>query len=90
MSRKPRVKCQRLGSKLRQIREEYGWTKEEMISAIGMTKKLQTRLLDSFEKGVREPSRLIILQYARLANVSVESLVDDNLDLPHTLRGLGR
>jgi DNA-binding XRE family transcriptional regulator len=40
-----------------------------------------TRLSD-YEHGKREPNLMLILQYARLAKVPVENLIDDSLDLP--------
>jgi transcriptional regulator with XRE-family HTH domain len=53
--------------------------------AVEMAKKLEfqwyTRLSE-FESGKREPNLLLLLRYARAANVSVESLIDDKLDLP--------
>jgi transcriptional regulator with XRE-family HTH domain len=38
--------------------------------------------VSEFESGRRDPSLMILLQYARAANVPVEYLIDDNLDLP--------
>jgi hypothetical protein len=35
--------------------------------------------------GSREPSLLVILNYARLANVYVDVLIDDELDLPEQI-----
>ena len=37
--------------------------------------------LSEFESGRREPNLLVLLRYARLAKVSVESLIDDEMDL---------
>jgi hypothetical protein len=34
---------------------------------------------------VREPSLLVLLRYARVAGVSVDKLLDDELDLPEKL-----
>jgi transcriptional regulator with XRE-family HTH domain len=38
--------------------------------------------VSEWERGRREPNLMLLLRYARLANVSVESLIDDDLDLP--------
>jgi transcriptional regulator with XRE-family HTH domain len=38
-----------------------------------------------FETGQREPSLLVLLEYARVANVSVEALIEDEVDLPDKL-----
>jgi transcriptional regulator with XRE-family HTH domain len=38
--------------------------------------------VSNYELGTREPDMLIVLRYARLANVTMETLVDDQLNLP--------
>jgi DNA-binding XRE family transcriptional regulator len=38
--------------------------------------------ISEYEHGKREPNLLLLLSYARLANVAVEALIDDGLDLP--------
>jgi transcriptional regulator with XRE-family HTH domain len=42
--------------------------------------------VSEFERGLREPSLLALLQYARLAGVSTDVLIDDELDLPAKLK----
>jgi hypothetical protein len=39
-------------------------------------------VVSSYELGTGEPDLLTLLQYARLAGVSVESLIDDKMSLP--------
>jgi transcriptional regulator with XRE-family HTH domain len=53
-----------------------------------MTKRLHTVKVDlqpghvsEYESGKREPSLPVLLQYARIAGVSMETLVDDELEL---------
>jgi transcriptional regulator with XRE-family HTH domain len=41
--------------------------------------------VSEFETGKREPSLIVLLRYARLANVCVDTLIDDDLDLPAKL-----
>jgi hypothetical protein len=38
--------------------------------------------VSEYESGRRDPNLMVLLRYARLANVSVESLIDDELELP--------
>jgi hypothetical protein len=37
--------------------------------------------IDKYENGLGEPPPIVLLQYSRLAKVSVDTLVDDELDL---------
>jgi hypothetical protein len=39
-------------------------------------------VVSSYELGTGEPDLLTILRYARLAGISVESIIDDKLSLP--------
>jgi len=41
--------------------------------------------ISAYELGNREPSLLVLLNYARVAGVYVDVLVDDELDLPGKL-----
>jgi len=45
------------------------------------------RRISEFERGTTEPPLVIVLQYARVAGVHMEDLVDDELDLPAKLPG---
>jgi len=38
-------------------------------------------VISAYEHGTREPNLLTLLRYARLARVSVETLIDDKLRL---------
>jgi transcriptional regulator with XRE-family HTH domain len=38
--------------------------------------------ISRYESGQREPSLLVLLEYARLARVSTDVLIDDRLKLP--------
>ena len=51
-----------------------------MAKALNM--KTAYTAVSAYERGVREPDLIVLLRYARLAKVSVESLIDDKLDLP--------
>jgi transcriptional regulator with XRE-family HTH domain len=78
----------RLGSKLLQIRRSLGLTQEQMARVLGdLPSPPQPAHISRFEQGVREPSLLVLLAYARVAVVAVEVLIDDKLDLPTNLSG---
>jgi transcriptional regulator with XRE-family HTH domain len=38
--------------------------------------------VSEYERGLREPTLLVLLRYARLAGISVDALIDDELSLP--------
>ena len=82
-----RQRPERLAEKLRQIRLALGLSQSEMVRRLGVEDQLDGARISGFETGLREPTLLILLQYARLANVYMEALVDDELDLPEKLPG---
>lgn len=84
MGRTARRKPARLGEKLLHIREALGLSQNQLIKRLGFEELVQGTI-SAFESGTREPSLLVLLEYARIANTSVESLIDDGLDLPEEL-----
>ena len=82
MGRKERVKPDRMAEKLRAIRINRGLTAESLIEQLNCPKAtLYRATITEFENGKREPPSLVLLAYARLANIAVEVLIDDELDL---------
>lgn len=80
-SRQPRPK--RLAAKLREIRLKLNLTQEQMFERLGDTKTpLYSGHIGLYETDQRVPPLLVLLRYARVAGVSMETLVDDELDLP--------
>jgi transcriptional regulator with XRE-family HTH domain len=84
-SRLARHTPRRLAEKLALIREGLGLSQNEMLRKLGSPEKLLQSSISGYERGVREPPPLILLAYARAANVYVEVLLDDDLDLPKVL-----
>ena len=85
-TRSARPKPDRLPEKLKQIRQLFGYTLEEMAEALKGVKKSppsKSHVL-RFETGEREPSLLVLLEYSRVSRISLETIVDDNLDLKLT------
>ncbi len=85
MGRKPRQKPNRLAEKLAQIRAGLGLSQNEMIWRLGAEDTLTQNRISDYELGVHEPSLITLLAYARAANVAMEAIVDDELDLPAKL-----
>jgi transcriptional regulator with XRE-family HTH domain len=84
MGRTSRRKPARLGEKLLHIRQELGLSQNQLIRRLGFEELVQGTI-SAFECGSREPSLVVLLAYARAAHVLVESLIDDELDLPRKL-----
>lgn len=75
-----------LPAKLLKIRELLGLTQEQMAARLSQIKSpLHPGQVSRFEQGKREPSLPLLLKYARIAGVSMDILVDDELDLPERL-----
>ena len=85
MGRAARLKPERLAEKLLQIRLALGLSQNEMIRHLGLEEVLYQSNLSGYETGEREPPLPILLRYARAANVIVDALIDDELDLPSEL-----
>jgi len=69
--------------KLRAIRTRLGLSQEQMASRLSdVPSPPQPGHISRFELGMREPSLLVLLAYARLAGISMDLLVDDELELP--------
>ena len=82
-----RPKPERLGEKLRQIRDALGLSQTEMLRRLEAEDLIAYNQISQYETGRREPPLTILLQYARVAGVSMETLADDELDLPDRLPG---
>jgi transcriptional regulator with XRE-family HTH domain len=85
MGTKPRLKPERLADKLRQIRLALGLSQSEMWRHLRLEDLIAFKQISTYELGKREPPLPILLRYARAVNVSVEALIDDELDLPAKL-----
>jgi transcriptional regulator with XRE-family HTH domain len=80
-----RLEAKRLGEKLIQIRNALGLSQSEMLKRLGFEDVLVYNRISDYELGKREPPLPVLLQYARVANVSTDLLIDDDLDLPARL-----
>ncbi|HEV3470419.1 MAG TPA: helix-turn-helix transcriptional regulator [Pyrinomonadaceae bacterium] len=76
---------ERLADKLRQIRLALGLSQSEMWSRLGVQDLIVVKQISAYELGKREPPLMVLLAYARAANVIADVLIDDELDLPDKL-----
>ncbi|HEV2862197.1 MAG TPA: hypothetical protein VGX48_14395 [Pyrinomonadaceae bacterium] len=85
MARSPRPKPARLPEKLLQIRFALDLSQDGMLRELGLDEKLSRTSVSAYELGTSEPPLPVLLDYARIANVWMDVLVDDELDLPDKL-----
>jgi transcriptional regulator with XRE-family HTH domain len=72
----------RLAEKLLEIRTKLGLSQNGIIRRMGLIEEIIQADVSAYELDQREPPLLVLLNYARAANVLVEVLIDDDLDLP--------
>ncbi len=86
MGRSHRPRVERLGPKLREIRQQLDLTLDQMIARLDCPRMhLHAASISLYESGQREPPLKVLLQYAKVAGLTVEMLIDDDLDLPERL-----
>lgn len=78
MGRGKRKQPKYLGKKLKQIRLDLGWTQEQIAERLGV----DSGAISRYERGLRAPSLLELLEYSSLAKTSMEALVSDKHKLP--------
>src|SRR5205085_4051236 len=85
MGAKPRQKPASLGEKLLLIRTTLGLSQSAMLKQLGFEGAIWYNQSSAYERGRNEPPLPILSQYARIANVIADVLIDDELDLPARL-----
>ena len=83
----PRPRPIRLAEKLLNIRLALGLSQSEMLRRLGIEGQVNYTQISEYERDKREPTLMVLLEYARVAGVYLEDLVDDELDLPARLPG---
>jgi transcriptional regulator with XRE-family HTH domain len=85
MAKASRKKPGRLAEKLLEIRQKLGLSQNGLIRRLGLTEELEQDYISKFERGVLIPPLHVLLAYAEAANVWVEALIKDSVDLPERL-----
>jgi transcriptional regulator with XRE-family HTH domain len=82
-----RRKPARLAEKLLEIREKIdgGLSQNELVRRLGLEGEFDQERVSKFERGDREPPLHVLCAYADLANVTLDVLARDTLDLPARL-----
>jgi transcriptional regulator with XRE-family HTH domain len=71
-----------LAAKLLQIRRSLGLTQQQMVERLKAqrkTLKVYPGNISRFEQGLREPTLLVLLAYAKTVAVTIDVLVDDSV-----------
>ena len=79
--------AERLAEKLLAIRKALGLSQNELIRRLGFVNELTQGHISAYERkrNQRVPPLGVVLAYARAANVAMETIVDDDLELPTEL-----
>lgn len=72
----------RLGEKFLQIRTALELTQESMLARLELPTEITQSNISAYERGTKEPPIFVIMKYAKVANVWIDVLVEDTLDLP--------
>ena len=81
MNKDSALNPQKLGNKLLQIRSHLKLSQSEMLVKLGLHERLYRSNISQYERGDREPSLLVLLKYARAVNITVDTLIDDEINL---------
>jgi transcriptional regulator with XRE-family HTH domain len=85
MGKASRQKPKYLGEKLRRIRFAFDLSQGGMLRLLGIDDEGYRNYISDFENDKREPSLPVLLRYAQIANVWVDVLINDALDLPEKI-----
>jgi len=75
----------RLGEKFLQIRAALDLTQQSMLERLDLPPEFSQSNISAYERGTKEPPIFVIMKYAEVANVWIDVLVEDSLDLPHII-----
>jgi len=76
---RPRPK--HLATKLLQIRLRLGISQRELVKRLGVQALIHYTNISKYELDKNEPPLAILLAYARLAEIPVEQIIDDEIEL---------
>ena len=79
------VQPARLAEKLKKIRENLGLSQSEMLRLLELDRKVYYTAISGYELGTREPPLPVLLNYARIARLCVDDLIDDKINLPRRI-----
>jgi transcriptional regulator with XRE-family HTH domain len=87
MKKAPPITSDRLPQKLKAIRVSLKLSQNQLLERIGFADHLFRSNISQYERGLRVPAPAVLLAYARLANVDLAVLIDDDFKLPGSVVG---
>ncbi len=82
ISCKDRINATSIFNTQAEIRQSLELSQNGLIRFLGFEDELTQAEILAFERGVRIPSLIILLRYARSVSINVEIIIDDKLELP--------
>ena len=82
MGKQARPKPARLAEKLLTIRKKLGLSQNGLIRRFGLEDDLAQDYISKYERAALEPPLYVLCAYADLANVTLDCLARDSVDLP--------
>ena len=82
------AKFEHLPAKLRAARKHLGFSQSELAAQLRIAPHYGR--VSEYERGKRTPGILTLLDYSRLAKITVNDLVDDEIDLTQFRDALAR
>lgn len=67
------------------IRDEMNLSQNDLLKQIDFESIFDRSTISHYESGEREPPLPVLLSYAKLANIYVDVLIDDEVDLPEQI-----
>ena len=74
-----RAKPKHLSAKLRAVRKRLGLSQSQLAARLSFD--VENGRISDYELGKRQPNVLILLDYARVAGIHIDDLVDDGVNL---------
>ena len=72
-----RRRPERLAEKLLKIRSTLGLSQTELHKSLGVEEDIPYTRISDYELGKNEPTLIVLLEYARVAGVHLETIVHD-------------
>lgn len=86
-SRRRRKSPAKLAAKLLAVRKQLNESQGGMLARLKIESEFERDYVSKWERGLLEPPLFVLCAYAEAANVWLEVLVKDELDLPENLPG---